>query len=99
MSYNLVISRPLFAIHHLPFYTFPMSTRNDLTAEVDDIKAQASQVARKVGDHLNEQANTLRDVTATARYNTQEFIENNPWQSVAMAAALGFLLGIVITRR
>ncbi len=76
-----------------------MSTSNDLTTQVDDLKAHASNVARKVGDQLNEQANTLRDATATARYNTQEFIENNPWQSVAMAASLGFLLGIIIARR
>ena len=76
-----------------------MSTSNALTTEVDDLKTQASQVARKVGEQLNEQANTLRDVTAAARYNTQEFIENNPWQSVAMAAALGFLLGALVSRR
>ncbi len=76
-----------------------MSTSNDLTHNIDDIKQQASEVARKVGGQINEQANVLRDVTAAARYNTQEFIENNPWQSVIMAASLGLLVGIVIARR
>ncbi len=76
-----------------------MSTSNDLIPPIDDLKSQASQVARKVSDQLNEQANSLRDVTATARYNTQEFIENNPWQSVIMAAGIGFLLGIIVTSR
>ncbi len=76
-----------------------MSTSNDLSAQVDDLKTQASQVARKVGDQINEQANTLRDATAEARYATQEFIENNPWQAVAMAAGLGLLVGIIIARR
>ncbi len=76
-----------------------MSTSNDLIPPIDDLKSQASQVARKVSDQLNEQANSLRDVTATARYNTQEFIENNPWQSVIMAAGIGFLLGIIVTTR
>jgi len=76
-----------------------MSTSNDLTPHIDDLKTQASEVARKVGGQINDQANALRDVTATARYNTQEFIENNPWQSVIMAGALGVLIGIVIARR
>jgi len=76
-----------------------MSTSNDSTPTLDDLKTQASEVARKVSSQINDQANSLRDVTATARYNTQEFIENNPWQSVAMAAALGFLVGVIVTRR
>jgi len=77
-----------------------MSTRNEpLPSSVDELKTQASETVRKVSDQINEQANSLRDVTATVRYNTQEFIENNPWQSVAMAAAVGFLIGVVVTRR
>lgn len=78
-----------------------MSTRNDspLPSSTDVLKVQASEVARKVSDQINEQTNVLRDLTASARYNTQEFIENNPWQSVAMAAGIGFLLGLVVARR
>jgi ElaB/YqjD/DUF883 family membrane-anchored ribosome-binding protein len=76
-----------------------MSTSNAHPAPVDDLKSQASQVAKKVSDQINDQANSLRDVTAEARYATQEFIENNPWQSVAMAAGLGLLVGIIIARR
>jgi ElaB/YqjD/DUF883 family membrane-anchored ribosome-binding protein len=63
------------------------------------LKAQASETVRKVTGQLNAQANVLRDVTADVRYNTQEFIENNPWQSVIMATAFGFLLGLVFSRR
>ena len=76
-----------------------MSTRNDPLPAPATLKGQASETIRKVSDQLSEQANVLRDATAAARYNTQEFIETNPWQSVAMAAALGFLIGVVITRR
>ena len=76
-----------------------MSTSNDLPPRVDDLKAQASETVRKVSDQITEQANVLRDATATARYNTQEFIESNPWQSVAIAAGIGFLLGVIVARR
>jgi ElaB/YqjD/DUF883 family membrane-anchored ribosome-binding protein len=66
---------------------------------VDDLKSQASEAVRKVGDTLSEHADVLRENAASARYNTQEFIEQNPWQSVALAASVGFLVGIIIARR
>jgi ElaB/YqjD/DUF883 family membrane-anchored ribosome-binding protein len=76
-----------------------MSTNPDLPPRAEVLKAQASETVRKVTGQLNAQANVLRDVTADVRYNTQEFIENNPWQSVIMATAFGFLLGLVFSRR
>ena len=76
-----------------------MSTSPIPADPVDEIKAQASEAVRKVSESLNDQANVLRDTAASARYNTQDFIENNPWQSVAIAAAVGLLLGIIIARR
>lgn len=76
-----------------------MSISDDLSARTTDLKTQAKETVRKVSDQLNEQANYLRDATASARYNTEEFIQNNPWQSVAIAAGIGFLLGVVIARR
>ena len=75
-----------------------MSTTND-QPQNGDLGLQAREAVRKVSSHLNEQANVLRDATATVRYNTQDFIQNNPWQSVALAAGIGFLIGVVVTRR
>jgi ElaB/YqjD/DUF883 family membrane-anchored ribosome-binding protein len=76
-----------------------MSTRTDRANPAEVLKAQASEAVRKVSETLNDQANVLRDTTASARYNTQDFIENNPWQSVAIAAGIGFLLGVIVARR
>jgi ElaB/YqjD/DUF883 family membrane-anchored ribosome-binding protein len=76
-----------------------MSTNPVSAIPVDELKAHASEAVRKVSATINDQANILRDTATSARYNTQEFIENNPWQSVAIAAGIGFLLGVVIARR
>jgi ElaB/YqjD/DUF883 family membrane-anchored ribosome-binding protein len=76
-----------------------MSTTTDPAHAADALKAQASEAVRKVSETLNDQANVLRDTAASARYNTQDFIENNPWQSVAIAASVGFLLGLIVARR
>jgi ElaB/YqjD/DUF883 family membrane-anchored ribosome-binding protein len=76
-----------------------MTLSNDLSRQTEDLKKQARETVNKVSDQLNEQANYLRDATAVARYNTQDFIQNNPWQSVAIAAGIGFLAGVAISRR
>jgi ElaB/YqjD/DUF883 family membrane-anchored ribosome-binding protein len=76
-----------------------MSTSTDSTNPADVLKAQASEAVRKVGETINDQANVLRDTASTARYNTQDFIESNPWQAVAIAAGIGFLLGFIVARR
>jgi ElaB/YqjD/DUF883 family membrane-anchored ribosome-binding protein len=76
-----------------------MSTSNDPAHPAEVLKAQASEAVRKVSETLSDQANVLRDTAAGVRYSTQDFIENNPWQSVAIAAGIGFLVGIVVARR
>lgn len=82
----------------MPYYQH-MSTNPTPSGQVDDLKSQASEAVRKVSESINEQANVIRDTAASARYNTQEFIENNPWQSIAIAAGIGFLVGIIVARR
>lgn len=76
-----------------------MSTRTEPAQPADALKAQASEAVRKVSETLNDQANVLRDTAVGIRYNTQDFIENNPWQSVAIAAGIGFLIGVIVARR
>ena len=75
-----------------------MSSTKDLPSP-DELKARATETVRKVGDHLSEQAYLLRDSAAAARYNSEDYIQNNPWQSVCLAAAIGFLVGVVVARR
>jgi ElaB/YqjD/DUF883 family membrane-anchored ribosome-binding protein len=76
-----------------------MSTKSESSNPSGVLKAQASEAVRKVSETINDQANVLRDSAANARYNTQDFIENNPWEAVAIAAGIGFLLGVIVARR
>jgi len=75
-----------------------MTIPQDLPS-TDELAAQAKDTVRKVGDHLTEQANLLRDTAADARYNAEDFIQMNPWLAVGIAAAFGFLVGALVTRR
>ncbi len=76
-----------------------MSTNTDFSRQADGLKSHASETVRKVSETLNDQANSLRDTAAGVRYNTQDFIETNPWQAVAIAAGIGFLFGVIVARR
>jgi len=74
-----------------------MSTEN--APSVDVLKTQATDAVRKVSDTIHDQANVLRDTAAGVRYDTQNFIENNPWLSVALAASIGFVIGVAVAKR
>jgi ElaB/YqjD/DUF883 family membrane-anchored ribosome-binding protein len=76
-----------------------MSISKDLPTNVDELKSQAQEAVRLVGDHLTEHANYLRDTATDAKYNAENFIQTNPWPSVAIAAGAGFLVGIIIARK
>jgi len=76
-----------------------MSITNDLSTSSEQLKAQAKEAVRIVGDQLSDRANYLRDTAASARYNSEDFIQTNPWQSVALAAGIGFLVGIIVAKR
>jgi len=76
-----------------------MSTAQDLIGHAEELKHQARKAVRQVGDQLVDQANSFRDTAASARYNSEDFIQNNPWPSVALAAGIGFLLGVIVARR
>ena len=41
----------------------------------------------------------LRERSKEAVVATEEYVQNNPWQSVGIAAGVGFLLGLLATRR
>ena len=76
-----------------------MSTMDDLTAHSDDLKSHAKDALHKAADQLAEQAYHLRDLAADARYNSEDFIQTNPWQAVFIAGGIGFLIGFLVARR
>ena len=41
----------------------------------------------------------LRDRTKAAARATDDYVNDNPWQAVGIAAGVGLLLGVIIARR
>jgi ElaB/YqjD/DUF883 family membrane-anchored ribosome-binding protein len=77
------------------------------------LRATASQAGEKVGVareriqaslasarvKLADTERAVLDKTKIAAKATDEYVHENPWQAVGVAAVIGFLLGALITRR
>ena len=72
----------------------------------NDYRAARERVSSTVSTSLNEAKQSLTTVEDsvvtkardTAR-NTNDFVQTHPWQAVGVSACLGFLIGVLATRR
>jgi ElaB/YqjD/DUF883 family membrane-anchored ribosome-binding protein len=60
-------------------------------------KAEASVKAAKA--RLDEQDAALRAKTKAVAKCTEDYVRDNPWKAIGIAAAAGFVLRILVTRR
>ncbi|MGH6734839.1 MAG: DUF883 family protein [Methyloceanibacter sp.] len=70
----------------------------DLAAQLDAIRADMQNLSSTVSRIAGKQINRAQDKAMETAQEAEEAIKRNPLQSVAIAAGLGFLLGI-LTRR
>ena len=77
------------------------------------LRATASQAGEKVGElreriqerlrdakiRLQDAEAALVDKTKACARATDDFVHQNPWQAVGVAAAIGLALGVLIGRR
>jgi ElaB/YqjD/DUF883 family membrane-anchored ribosome-binding protein len=79
----------------------------DLLARIADLKdADVSRVRNKVlqavgnaKETIAESADNLRRQAREAVTATDDFVHDSPWQAVGIAALVGALVGILVTRR
>ncbi len=60
-------------------------------------RIQASLAVYK--DKLLDAEQALREKTKEAARATDEYVHDHPWQAVGVAAGVGFLLGLLVSRR
>ena len=60
-------------------------------------KAEESLKAAKV--RLDEQEAAVRAKTKAVAKCTEDYVRDNPWKAIGIAAAAGFVLRILVTRR
>ncbi len=67
--------------------------------KMGDLRERIGERLRDAKLRLADAEAALVDRTKAAARATDDFVHDNPWRSVGIAAALGLLLGVIIGRR
>lgn len=67
--------------------------------QADEIRAQIHDSLLRARATLQETEDNLRLHGQAAVSSTEEYVQNNPWQSIGIAAGVGFLVGLLASRR
>lgn len=67
--------------------------------QAEELRAQIKDSLYKARETLEETKESLKDRGDAAVIATEDYVQSNPWQSVGIAAGVGFLIGLLATRR
>ncbi|MBB4867994.1 ElaB/YqjD/DUF883 family membrane-anchored ribosome-binding protein [Pseudomonas nitritireducens] len=68
-------------------------------AEADQMRAQIHESLKRARDAIYSTKDSLRDQGKAAVDATEDYVGDHPWQAVGVAAGVGFLLGLLVSRR
>jgi ElaB/YqjD/DUF883 family membrane-anchored ribosome-binding protein len=82
----------------------------DTEAMLKDVTAEGGEMAaalreritanlRNVKAKLIETEQLVADKAKVAAKATDDYVHDNPWQSIGVAGAVGFLVGLLVSRR
>lgn len=63
-----------------------------IQAQVEEKLAQAKAQLQSLEGEAAEKARAVKQAT-------EAYVQTNPWQSIGIAAAVGFVLGVLVSRR
>ncbi|WP_300724357.1 YqjD family protein [Pseudomonas sp.] len=67
--------------------------------QADELRAQIKDSLLKARASLEDAKESLEERGQAAVVATEDYVQANPWQSVGIAAGVGFLIGLLATRR
>ena len=88
------------AVHALA--EFDLEYLEQPCARVDELAELRERIAVRLRDakmRIADADEILRDRTKAAARATDDYVNDNPWRAVGIAAGVGLLLGVIIARR
>lgn len=73
-------------------------TQETAGEQTEELRSKINANIARAREALTAQEGSLRDQSQAAIQCTEEYVQTHPWQSIGIAAGVGFLLGL-ITRR
>ena len=67
--------------------------------QADELRSQINESLLQARATLKMTEESLRERGNAAVIATEDYVQSNPWQSVGIAAGVGFILGLLATRR
>ena len=67
--------------------------------KADELREQIHDSLLKARETLQLTEDSLRQRGQAAVTAAEDYVQSNPWQSVGIAAGVGFLIGLLATRR
>lgn len=67
--------------------------------QADELRGQIHETLLRARETLKLTEDSVRERGQAAVTATEEYVQANPWQSVGIAAGVGFLIGLLATRR
>lgn len=88
------------------FHTLIGDTERLLKHTQETAGAQSEELRGKINENLarakvllKEREASMREQSQVAIQCTEDYVQSHPWQSVGIAAGVGFLLGLLSSRR
>jgi ElaB/YqjD/DUF883 family membrane-anchored ribosome-binding protein len=73
-------------------------TQDTAGTQTEELRGKINANLSRARQMLKEQEGSLREQSQAAIQCTEEYVHTHPWQSIGIAAGVGFLFGL-ITRR
>lgn len=67
--------------------------------ELSRLRTKAEKALRNSRDRLGDTGDVIARQTREAAARTDEYVRDNPWASVGIGAAIGVVLGVLMSRR
>jgi len=67
--------------------------------QADELRSQIHDSLVRARETLQLTEDSLRERGKAAVAATEDYVQANPWQSVGIAAGVGFLIGLLASRR
>jgi ElaB/YqjD/DUF883 family membrane-anchored ribosome-binding protein len=64
-----------------------------------ELREKIATALRKAKDNLADSQAVVMDRAKEAAQATDDYVHDHPWQAVGVAAGLGFVLGLLLSRR
>ncbi|MEA9390387.1 YqjD family protein [Acerihabitans sp. TG2] len=68
-------------------------------AEFDKLCSKAEHALKETRTRMGDSGERIAEQTKVAAEKTDEYVHENPWTGIGIGAAVGFVLGALLTRR